>query len=249
MGSGAAHAAAIAVEAEKPAAIVAIVAENLSASKSREIFFDEEQIVRGKPVYRFFKRVQDIVFSALALIVLAIPMLLLALIIYIDSPGASPIFKQKRVGLNGREFTFYKFRSMVPHADEHLKDVEEENEMDGPVFKIKEDPRITRVGHFIRRTSLDELMQLVNVLMGDMSLVGPRPPLPNEVEQYDAYDRQRLYVKPGLSCYWQIQPKRNDLSFHEWMELDMKYIQDRGFLTDWKIIFRTIKVMFAQEGC
>lgn len=209
---------------------------------------DREKIAQEKPVYRFFKRAQDIFFSAFALIVLAIPMSILALIIYIDSPGTSPVFKQKRTGLNGKEFTMYKFRTMVPHADEMLKALEADNEMEGPVFKIKEDPRITRLGHFLRSTSCDELMQLVNVFMGDMSLVGPRPPLPSEVRQYSAYEWQRLYVKPGLSCYWQIQPKRNKLSFHEWVELDMKYIQDRGFLLDWKIIFKTVRVVLMREG-
>lgn len=203
---------------------------------------------REKPVYSFFKRIQDIFLSALALTVLAGPMLILALIIYIDSPGAPPIFKQRRSGLNGQEFTFYKFRTMVPHAEEKQKEVAAYNEMDRPVFKIRHDPRVTRLGAFLRRTSIDELPQLVNALMGGMSLVGPRPPLPCEVGQYSDYDRQRLYVKPGLSCYWQIRPQRNSLSFREWMELDIKYIRERGFLTDWKIIFKTVKVVFTQEG-
>ena len=120
--------------------------------------------------------------------------------------------------------------------------------MDGPVFKIREDPRITRVGRFIRRTSIDELPQLLNILKGDMSIVGPRPALPHEVEQYDAYQRQRLYVTPGLTCFWQIQPHRNELSFDEWMELDLKYVRERSFLTDWKIIFKTVGVVFGMQG-
>lgn len=226
----------------------AIVLADITALDLQEIIFDEEKIAKEKPVYRFFKRVQDIVFSALALIVLAIPMLILAMIIYLDSPGASPIFKQTRIGLNGRKFTFYKFRTMAPNAEGKLKEIKVRNEMDGPVFKMKNDPRLTRMGPFLRQTSFDELMQLFNVFRGNMSLVGPRPPLPSEVSQYGVYEKQRLYVKPGLSCYWQIQPKRNELSFREWVALDMKYIQDRGFLTDWKIILKTVKVMFAREG-
>ena len=120
--------------------------------------------------------------------------------------------------------------------------------MDGPVFKIKDDPRITRVGHFIRRTSIDELPQLINILAGDMSIVGPRPALPREVEEYDEYQRQRLLVKPGLTCYWQTQPRRNSLSFDQWVELDIRYIQERGFWTDWKVIFDTVGAVFHGEG-
>ena len=124
----------------------------------------------------------------------------------------------------------------------------EKNEMDGPVFKIKDDPRITHVGKFIRKTSIDELPQLWNILKGDMSIVGPRPALPREVEQYTEYDRQRLYVTPGLSCYWQIAPHRNDLSFEEWMALDVKYVKERSFWVDWKIIFKTFKVCLLGHG-
>lgn len=124
----------------------------------------------------------------------------------------------------------------------------EQNEMDGPVFKIKDDPRITRVGKFIRKTSLDELPQLWNILKGDMSIVGPRPALPREVEQYGDYEKQRLYVTPGLSCYWQIAPHRNDLSFEEWMDLDVKYVKERSFWVDWKIIFKTFKVCLLGHG-
>ena len=120
--------------------------------------------------------------------------------------------------------------------------------MDGPAFKIQDDPRITRVGHFIRKTSIDELPQLINVLKGDMSIVGPRPALPREVIQYTDYQRQRMYVTPGLTCYWQIQPHRNEISFAEWMELDIKYIQERNFWVDWKIIFKTVLVVFRGQG-
>ena len=174
--------------------------------------------------------------------------LLLALIIVIDSPGAGPIFVQERIGKNGKSFRFFKFRSMVPQAEEKLGELLKDNEMDGPVFKIKEDPRITRIGKFIRKTGIDELPQLLNILKGNMSLVGPRPALPREVEQYDEFDRRRLSVKPGLTCYWQIQPHRNSLSFEEWMELDQKYIRERSFWVDWKIIFGTVKAVVTMQG-
>ena len=204
--------------------------------------------IKERKLYWLVRRTQDIFFSALALIVLAIPMLIVALVVWIDSPGASPIFVQDRVGRNGKIFKFYKFRSMVPNAEEKLKEVLVQNEMDGPVFKMKYDPRITRVGRFIRRTSIDELPQLINILKGDMSIVGPRPALPREVAQYNDYERQRLYVTPGLTCYWQIQPNRNELSFDEWMELDIKYIRERSFWVDWKIIFGTVAAVLRMYG-
>lgn len=204
--------------------------------------------IKERKFYWLVRRTQNIFFSALALIVLAIPMLIVALVVWIDSPGASPIFVQDRVGRNGKIFKFYKFRSMVPNAEEKLKEVLAQNEMDGPVFKMKHDPRITRVGRFIRRTSIDELPQLINILKGDMSIVGPRPALPREVAQYNDYERQRLYVTPGLTCYWQIQPNRNELSFDEWMELDIKYIRERSFWVDWKIIFGTVAAVLRMYG-
>ena len=175
-------------------------------------------------------------------------MLIVALAIVIESPGAGPIFKQKRVGRDGKEFMFYKFRSMIPGAEDRLWELLPENEMQGPVFKMRNDPRITRVGRIIRRCSIDELPQLYNVLRGDMSIVGPRPGLPREVEQYDSYARQRLLVTPGLTCYWQIQPNRNSLTFEEWLELDLKYIKERSFLTDWRIIFATFRAVIGMNG-
>ena len=141
-----------------------------------------------------------------------------------------------------------KFRTMIPNAESRLSELLAQNEMDGPVFKIKNDPRITRVGRILRKTSIDELPQLINILKGDMSIVGPRPALPREVEQYGDYERQRLYITPGLTCFWQIQPNRNDLSFSEWMELDIKYVRERSFITDWKIIFRTIGAVLGMNG-
>lgn len=209
---------------------------------------DRKAILRRDRGYWFIRRVQDIFLSLLALLILWPVLLVIAIVIVIDSPGAGPIYSQSRVGRNGKEFKFYKFRSMCPNADKMLDDLLDQNEMEGPVFKIKEDPRITRVGKFIRRTSIDELPQLFNILKGDMSIVGPRPALPREVEQYTDYERQRLYVTPGLTCYWQIQPRRNSLTFYEWLDLDLKYIQERSFLTDWKIIFKTFGAVLGMNG-
>lgn len=212
------------------------------------IQIDRNLTLRSKRAYWTGRRAQDIVFSLAALVVLAPLMLLVALVIWVDSPGASPFFVQERVGRDGKRFKFLKFRSMVPNAEEKLNALLDQNEMDGPVFKMKNDPRITRVGRVIRKTGIDELPQLFNILMGDMSIVGPRPALPREVEQYSDYELQRLYVTPGLTCYWQIQPHRNDLSFEEWLELDLKYIQERSFFTDWKIIFQTVGTVLGGWG-
>lgn len=204
--------------------------------------------VPKKPIYSAVKRVLDIIFSIVLLAVLFVPCLILALIIVIDSPGASPIYVQRRVGKDGKSFRFYKFRTMVPDADRLLEELLVQNEMDGPVFKIKNDPRITRIGGFIRRTSIDELPQLINVLMGQMSFVGPRPPLEREVEQYTEAQRIRLAIKPGLTCYWQVQPKRNSLPFEEWLALDMKYIEERCVAVDAKILFMTVGAVLGMEG-
>lgn len=209
---------------------------------------NRKEVLHSKRVYWFFKRCQDIILSALALVVLSPLLIITALAIFIDDPHGSPIFTQTRIGRDGKPFKFYKFRSMCVNAESLLAGLMDRNEMDGPVFKIKDDPRVTRVGRFIRKTSIDELPQLWNILKGDMSIVGPRPPLPREVEQYGEYERQRLYVQPGLSCYWQIQPHRNELTFDDWMDLDMKYIQERSFLTDWKIILNTVGAVFGMQG-
>ncbi|MBE6679122.1 MAG: sugar transferase [Ruminococcaceae bacterium] len=210
--------------------------------------FAEPIKVSKKPLYTVLKRFFDIVFSLLGLLVLALPLALMSLIIVIDSPGASPIYAQDRVGKNGKVFKFYKFRSMVPGADKMLEELLDKNEMDGPAFKMKEDPRITRLGKFMRKTSIDELPQLWNVLKGDMSLVGPRPPLPREVEQYTGYQKQRLLVTPGITCYWQVQPRRNDLTFDEWLALDLKYITDRSLKNDFKILLATVGAVCGMEG-
>ena len=217
-------------------------------SAAPQISIDREKTLRSHRRYWVLRRAQDIVFSLLALILLAPLALVISLAIVLDSPGDGAIFRQRRVGRDGKLFWLYKFRTMCPDAEEQLNELLSQNQMDGPVFKIKGDPRITRVGRFLRKTSLDELPQLLNVLQGDMSIVGPRPALPREVELYSDYQRQRLYVTPGLSCYWQIAPHRNEMSFDEWVALDMKYIQERSFWVDWKIIFLTVRAMFMKYG-
>lgn len=209
---------------------------------------EEMLVIEKRPVYSSIKRCSDVLLSLFGLIVLLPILLIVALIVIIDSPGASPLYTQERVGKNNRTFKIIKFRTMVPNADKMLDGLLEKNEMDGPVFKIKNDPRITRFGKIMRMTSIDELPQLWNILVGEMSFVGPRPPLPREVKQYNAYQSQRLMVTPGLTCYWQVQPKRNSLSFDEWLELDLKYIKERGFKTDAVIIFKTVGAVCGLEG-
>ena len=208
----------------------------------------ETAVVQQRSAYLHIKRAQDVILSLVGLVVLMPILLLITLIIVIESPGESPIFIQTRVGKNGKEFRFFKFRTMYPDAEAHLEQLLAKNEMNGPVFKIKDDPRITKVGKILRRTSMDELPQLWNILKGDMSLVGPRPALPRETAQYDEEARKRLEVIPGLTCYWQIQPKRNSLSFEEWLALDMKYIRERSYLVDWKILFGTISAVLHMDG-
>lgn len=202
---------------------------------------------KEKPVYDFFKRVIDILVSGIAILLLS--PILLVLVIAVRSDGGPAIFKQWRVGKNGKLFRIYKFRSMYVNADspEMLQKLAAFNEMDGPAFKIKEDPRITKVGRFIRRTSLDELPQLFNIFKGDMSIVGPRPALEQEVAQYSETDSYRLLVKQGLTCYWQCSG-RNNISFKEWMALDAKYVQERSLWTDLKIVLKTIPAVLTGNG-
>ena len=199
-------------------------------------------------LYQLLCRVRDVVLAALLLAVLAPFLLVVGLLIVLDSPGAGPIFAQTRVGLDGKRFTLYKLRTMHPDAEAELGTLLPYNEMDGPVFKLRNDPRVTRLGRFLRRACIDELPQLWNVLRGDMSLVGPRPAPPREVEQYDAYTRQRLAVLPGLTCYWQVQPCRNQTSFREWVELDLRYIRERTFLGDLAILGKTVLAVMRMDG-
>ena len=214
----------------------------------KKVEIDRKENLRKHRLYWIGRRTQDVILSSLALVALSPVMLATAIAIVVDDPSAGPVFSQERIGRNGKPFKFYKFRSMCPNAEEKLDDLLDQNEMDGPVFKMKNDPRITRVGKFLRKTSIDELPQLFNVLKGEMSIVGPRPALPREVAQYTAYEWQRLYVTPGLSCYWQIAPHRDQLSFEEWMDLDIKYVHERSFPVDWKIIFRTFRSMLFGHG-
>ena len=197
-------------------------------------------------LYEVIKRLMDIMLSAIGLIILSPILLVVAILIKIDSKG--PIFfKQKRVGLNGREFDIYKFRSMVVNAEELKEKLEKQNEMSGPMFKIADDPRITKIGKFIRKTSIDELPQLWNVIKGDMSLVGPRPSLPKEVEQFEPWMEERFKVKPGLTCYWQVGG-RNNIDFENWMKLDIKYVKERTLAIDIMLIFKTFFVLFGDKN-
>ncbi len=201
-----------------------------------------------KRTYLRVKRFQDVVLSTLALVVLLPILLLIALAVVIDDPKGGPLFSQIRCGRNGEAFRLYKFRTMCVGAEERLDALLPYNEMDGPVFKIRDDPRITRLGRFLRSTGLDELPQLVNILRGDMSIVGPRPPLFREVQGYTPHQRKRLSVTPGLTCFWQVSPERNRLSFDTWVEMDLRYIREQSWLLDWKLIFQTGRVVFRREG-
>lgn len=192
-------------------------------------------------IYRGSKRIFDFVASLFGLIILSPLFLIVAIAIKVEDPKGPVFYSQVRLGKKQSPFKMYKFRSMIVDADKHLKELLSENEVDGAMFKMKEDPRVTRVGQFIRKYSIDELPQLVNVLLGNMSLVGPRPPLPREVQEYTEYDKQRLEVKPGCTGLWQISG-RNDVSFHEMVELDLQYIAKRGFLFDIYVLFKTVAV-------
>lgn len=196
--------------------------------------------------YLFIKRIIDIIGALSGLVLMAPIMIIVGICIRLESKGPI-IFSQERVGENGKLFKMYKFRSMVINAEQLLDKLQEKNEMTGPMFKIKEDPRITKTGKFIRKTSIDELPQLFNVLKGDMSLVGPRPSLPREVIEFTNRQKLRLIAKPGLTCYWQVSG-RNNIGFEEWMELDIKYIEERNTLTDIKLILKTFGVLFGDEN-
>ena len=200
-----------------------------------------------KPVYEFVKRAADIVFSMIFLVLLS-PVFAAAAIAIKREDGGPAIYKQKRMTKDGRIFTMYKFRSMYLHAEEYLEELQKFNQIkDGPAFKMDNDPRITKVGSFIRRTSIDELPQLFNILKGEMTFVGPRPPLVSEVEKYNSYQRQRLGVKQGLTCFWQCGG-RNNIGFEEWVALDLKYIKTRGIWTDIKILLKTVSAVLRMEG-
>ena len=216
--------------------------ENLNLIREEERFKEQ---VKASKIYSFVKRLMDILCSLIGLIVLSPLLLVVSILIKLESEG-DVFFAQERVGLYGTTFKMYKFRSMVSNAEELKKKLLEQNEMSGPMFKMKEDPRVTKVGKFIRKTSIDELPQLVNVLKGDMTLVGPRPSLPSEVMQFDEWMMKRLAVKPGLTCYWQVSG-RNDIDFEEWMKLDVKYVDEKSLFLDIKLIIKTIGLLFGDK--
>ena len=211
---------------------------------------NEQEIIeierKESAIYNMSKRTLDIIASTLGLIILSPILLVVAILIKLESKGPA-IFSQKRIGLNKKEFKMYKFRSMVQNAEELKEKLAKENEMSGPMFKMKNDPRVTKVGRFIRKTSIDELPQLINVLKGEMSLVGPRPSLPKEVSKFEPWMLRRLSVKPGLTCYWQVSG-RNNIDFEDWMKLDLQYVNDRSFWLDLKLIFKTAGVLFGDKN-
>ena len=212
------------------------------------IDIDLENIQTNNSIfYIVSKRIIDIIGSLAGLIFLSPLFLIVSILIKLEDPKGKVFFSQERNGKYPGTFKMYKFRSMVHNAEELLEKLKDQNEQTGPVFKMKEDPRITRVGKFIRKTSIDELPQLFNVLRGDMSLVGPRPPIPREVEQYTTYQMQRLGVKPGLTCLWQVGG-RNSVDFDGWVELDIEYIQKRSLWLDIKLIIKTVFVLFGDRN-
>lgn len=206
-----------------------------------------EVLAKESIFYSITKRLIDIVGSLCGIILLSPLFLIVAVLIKLEDPKGKVFFAQERNGRYPKTFKMYKFRSMVHNAEDLLKDLMDRNEQTGPVFKINDDPRITKVGKFIRKTSIDELPQLFNVLKGDMSLVGPRPPIPHEVDQYNSYQMQRLAVKPGLTCIWQVSG-RNNIGFDEWVEMDIEYIKRRSLWLDIKLIFKTVGVLFGDEN-
>lgn len=223
---------------------------DVHAVQKESILYSNEDLKeicgRNRTVYRVAKRLCDITISFISLLILSPVFLIVALAIKMED-GGNVFYVQERMGINGRVFRMYKFRSMCKNAELLHKQLLSRNELDGPAFKMKEDPRVTKVGRFIRRTSIDELPQLVNIIRGEMSIVGPRPLPTYEAVQCNAYQNQRLMVKPGLTCYWQCCG-RNDIPFDEWIEMDLRYIREAGILTDFKLIFLTVGAVIRSEG-
>ena len=204
--------------------------------------------IEDRLAYRFVKRTFDIVFSAAVLVCFCWLFAIIAVLVKVDDPEGPVFFRQERVGKNGKTFKMLKFRSMCVDAEERLAELRGLNEKTGPVFKIADDPRVTRVGKWLRRLSLDELPQFINVFLSQMTTVGPRPALPSEVAAYDDYQRQRLLVKPGMTCYWQTRRNRDSIAFDEWVDLDLLYIKECGPWTDFKLIVKTVGVVFTAQG-
>ena len=227
-----------------------MVMKFLEAEKVDEKTAERLEKLIEKSYYSYWrkKRIFDVSVTVIILIFLIIPILITALVVFIDDPKGSPFYKQVRIGRHGKPFNMYKFRSMYVDAEKRKKDLMDSNEMDGPVFKMKNDPRITRVGRFMRKYSIDEIPQLFNVLVGNMSIVGPRPALPEEVEKYSDYNKLRLVVTPGITCTWQIMPDKNDIPYEKWLEMDLEYIETRTTLKDIKIILKTPFAMLRANG-
>jgi lipopolysaccharide/colanic/teichoic acid biosynthesis glycosyltransferase len=215
---------------------------NLALSKDQNYNLE----VNEHKGYLMGKRLIDVVGSLVGIVCLFWLFILVALVIKVEDPKGPVFFKQTRVGKDGKEFKMYKFRSMVSNAEEKLEALLQYNEVSGAMFKMKRDPRVTKIGRILRKTSIDELPQLLNVLKGEMSLVGPRPPLPREVEEYSMYDKQRLIVIPGCTGLWQTSGRSN-LSFEQMIELDLKYISTRSLKTDIMLILKTVKVLFTTK--
>ena len=222
----------------------------LEAEKVDEKTAERLEKLIEKSYYSYWKkkRIFDVSVTVIILIFLIIPILITALVVFIDDPKGSPFYKQVRIGRHGKPFNMYKFRSMYVDAEKRKKDLMDSNEMDGPVFKMKNDPRITRVGRVLRKYSIDEIPQLFNVLIGNMSIVGPRPALPEEVEKYSDYNKLRLVVTPGITCTWQIMPDKNDIPYEKWLEMDLEYIETKTTLKDIKIILKTPFAMLRANG-
>ncbi|MCF6155176.1 MAG: sugar transferase [Candidatus Brocadia sp.] len=231
---------------------VAVDLYELKLSKAKYSHLEEFPLLTfestpDKLLQLFIKRLFDIIFSGITLVLLSPIFAITAIVIKLSSKG--PVFfRQQRCSLYGRRFTLYKFRTMVQDAEAKLSNLLVYNEMDGPVFKMKDDPRITKIGKFLRKFSIDELPQFWNVLMGDMSLVGPRPPLPTEVDKYKPWQRRRLSMRPGITCLWQAYGRSNIKDFNEWMMLDLEYIDNWSLLLDYKILFKTIPVVLFGIG-
>jgi exopolysaccharide biosynthesis polyprenyl glycosylphosphotransferase len=224
---------------------------NIIASKSRLNYFEELPMMSFNVTSADYfalsiKHVFEYLLSILAVLVFLPFFLIISMLIKIESKGPA-LYKQRRVGLHGRHFTMYKFRTMILHSDEQKRELESKNEVDGPVFKIKNDPRITKIGGFLRKTSLDEFPQFFNVLKGEMSVVGPRPPIPEEVALYERAQLRRLSVKPGITCIWQVSG-RNKIGFEEWMKLDLQYIDNWSLKLDFILILKTINAIYRRTG-
>lgn len=223
--------------------------EVLQASLYRDASSDDIAVMlERRKSFFLLKRLFDVVFSSAALVVFSPLLAVIAVAIKIDDPNGPVFFMQERVGKDGEPFQIYKFRSMVSDAEDKLQDLQNLNEKTYPLFKISDDPRITRVGKVLRKTSMDEYPQFLNVLCGQMSVVGPRPALPKEVAEYSDYQRLRLLVKPGITCYWQTCRNRDLIDLDEWVELDLRYIRECSIWTDLKVIARTVGVVLTAQG-